>query len=302
MWEGHPADFDIYWQYTLDDLARIPSAPEIDLLPMRSTDFATAYTVKLTSVGPYRLFAYLSVPNGDGPFPAIYYPPKYQSVLELIPQGSSNELRSRFITFSLACRGQRNADQPFSAMFPGLLTERINDAPNYIFRGIVADAVRGQEYLLSRPELDRSRVVSIGNDVALISSALHQGVSHVVCTPALFFDSMNLASKTGAYPLEEINDYLGSFPDRRQAVSESLAYMDLRGFAPRIHASTLLMADAPGGLMDGSALKPVAEAIKAKSEVHSSENSSYRDGMFIESWIANEFGYQEAIVPRHWQE
>ena len=302
MWDGHPADFDTFWQSTLDDLARYSAAAEVDVLPIRSTDFATAYSVKLTSVGPYRLFGYLSIPRGDGPFPAIYYPPKYQSVLELIPQGSSNELRSRFITFSLAARGQRNSDQPFSAMFPGLLTERIDDAPNYIFRGVVADAVRGQEYLLSRPEVDRSRVVSIGNDMALIAASLHQDVSNVVCTPAIFFDSMNLAAKTGAYPLEEVNDYLNTFPGRRQAVAESLAYLDLRGFVPKVQASTLLMTDAPGGLMDGSTLQPAAQAVPGKTTVHDSESSSYKDGMFIENWLAGEFGYQEALVPRHWQD
>lgn len=301
MWEGQPSDLDTYWRDTLDDLARFPAAPEVDLLPIRSTDFATAYAVRLTSVGPYRLFGYLSIPKGDGPFPAIYYPPKYQSVLELIPQGSSNELRTRFITFSLAGRGQRNSDQPFSAMFPGLLTERIHDAQSYVFRGVVADAIRGQEYLLTRPELDRSRVVSMGNDVGLIAAALHQGVSHVVCTPALFFDSINLAPRTGAYPLEEINDYMNAFPSRRDAVAQSLAYLDIRGLAPKVHSSTLLMADASGGLMDSVALRPVADAIQGKAMLHDSDSSSYKDGMFIEKWIAAEFGYEEALVPRHWQ-
>lgn len=302
MWEGQPADFDTYWQSALDDLERYPAAPEVEPLPIRSTDFATAYAVRLTSVGPYRLFGYLSIPRGGGPFPAIYYPPKYQSVLELIPQGSSNELRSRYVTFSLAGRGQRNSDQPFSAMFPGMLTEGIDDARNYIFRGVIADAVRGQEYLLSRPEVDRSRVVSVGNDVALMSAAMHQGASHLVCTPALFVDTMNQATRTGAYPLEEINDYLNTFPDRRRAVAESLGYMDLRGFAPKVQAATLLMADPSGGLMDNDALQPIADAIRGQTTVHGSESSSYKDGMFMENWMAAEFGYREALLPRHWRD
>ena len=104
-----PADFDAYWQYTRDDLAAYPMSPELELLPLRSTDFATLYSVRLTSVGPYRLFGYLSIPKGDGPFPAIYYAPKYQSVLEIIPQGTANLQRSAYITFCLAARGQRNA-------------------------------------------------------------------------------------------------------------------------------------------------------------------------------------------------
>src|SRR5215813_13094941 len=130
-----------YWQDTLDELARYPARAEIDVLPLRATPFATLYGVRLTSLGPYRLFGYLSIPAGGGPFPAIYYPPKYQSVLEIIPQGTANLQRSRYITFSLAGRGQRNADMPYAAMFPGLLTESIDDPALYIFRGIAADSV-----------------------------------------------------------------------------------------------------------------------------------------------------------------
>ncbi|MGH2541223.1 MAG: acetylxylan esterase, partial [Ardenticatenaceae bacterium] len=127
-----PDDFDSYWQATLEELGRCPMRPEVDILPIRCTDFASLYTVRLTSVGPYRLFAYLSIPKGEGPFPVIYYTPKYASVLEIIPQGSPNAERSRFITFSLGARGQRNSDQPFSAMFPGLLTEGIDSPESYV--------------------------------------------------------------------------------------------------------------------------------------------------------------------------
>src|SRR5207249_8617610 len=130
-----------YWQHALAELSRCPARPEIEALPLRSTAFATLSGVRLSSAGPYRLFGYLSIPKGTGPFPAIYYAPKYQSVLEIIPQGTANLQRSRYITFSLAARGQRNADTPYAAMFPGQLTDGIDAATSYIFRGIVADSV-----------------------------------------------------------------------------------------------------------------------------------------------------------------
>src|SRR5215475_12301185 len=199
-----PGDFDQYWQQTLEALAGYPACPEIDLLPLRNTDFATLYGVRLTSLGPYRVFGYLSIPTGTGPFPAIYYPPKYQSVLEIIGQGTANLQRSRYITFALAGRGQRNADTPYAAMFPGLFTEGIDNAASYIFRGIVADSIRGLEFLLTRRELDPRRVVVVGNDMALITAALQPGATHVVTAPALFYNTAELASQTRAYSLEEV--------------------------------------------------------------------------------------------------
>lgn len=294
-------DFHTYWRQTLDELARVPAAPEIEPLPMRSTDYAEMYAVKLTSVGPYRLYAYLSVPNGDGPFPAIYYTPKYQSVLEPIPQGSPNQLRSRFVTFALAARGQRNADKPFAAQFPGLLTERIHDAAAYIFRGIAADSARGLEYLLTRPEVDAERVAAVGNDTALITAALCPGITHIVCTPALFVDTAELAPRAADYPLEEINDYLNLYPQRKDAVRNTLSYFHLSRHAPAVSAQTLLMAGAAGSLLDANALSSVSSALGSAVEVFESQSSSFKDGMYSEQWLADKFGFDAPILPEHWQ-
>ena len=295
--------FDAYWKDTLDSLARYPAAPEIETMPLRSTPFATLYGVRLTSLGPYRLFGYLSIPAGTGPFPAIYYAPKYQSVLEIIPQGTANLQRSRYITFSLASRGQRNADSPYAAMFPGLLTEGIDNAASYIFRGIVADSVRGLEFLSTRPELDGSRVVVVGNDVALITAALTEGATHVVAAPALFYNTAELAPKGHAYPLEEINDYLRQFPARTEAVRNTLSHFDLRAFAPRVGARTLLMAGAPGTTLDGRALAPLVSALKGEVTVYESEQSTYKDGLYAEQWMAAQCGITDvrSILPEHWR-
>jgi cephalosporin-C deacetylase len=298
-----PADFDQYWQQTLDDLAGYAARPEVELLPLRTTDFATLYGVRLTSRGPYRLFGYLSIPTGKGPFPAIYYAPKYQSVLEIIPQGTANLQRSAYLTFALAGRGQRNSDTPYAAMFPGLLTEGIDDVESYIFRGLAADSVRGLEFLLTRRELDPSRVVVVGNDLALITAALHPGATHVVATPALFYRTAELAPKTQAYPLEEINDYLRIFPTQVTAVRRTLAYYDLRAFAPRVTATTLLMAGSAGSLLDGQALAPLVRALHGTVTVHESKQSSYQDGLYAEQWMAEQCDITDvlSILPEHWR-
>jgi cephalosporin-C deacetylase len=295
--------FDQYWQQTLDRLAGYPACPEIELLPLRRTDFATLYGVRLTSLGPYRVFGYLSIPSGSGPFPALYYAPKYQSVLEIIPQGTANLQRSQYITFSLAARGQRQADMPYAAMFPGLLTEGIAHPEAYIFRGIAADGVRGLAFLLTRPELDPTRVVLIGNDMALIIAALHRGATHVVTTPALFYNTAVLAPRTQAYPLEEINDYLRAYPTQAEAVRQTLAYYDLRAFAPRVTATTLLVAGPPGALLDRPALAPLAQALPGQVTVYDSTQSTYKDGLYAETWVAAQCGIQDvrSILPEQWR-
>jgi cephalosporin-C deacetylase len=293
-----------YWPQALAELSRCPARPEIEPLPLRSTPFATLYGVRLTSLGPYRLFGYLSIPKGTGPFPAIYYAPKYQSVLEIIPQGTANLQRSRYVTFSLAGRGQRNADSPHAAMFPGLLTEGIHRAESYPFRGIVADSIRGLEFLLTRREVDHARVVVAGNDVALITAALTSGATHVVTAPALFYKTAELAPKTQAYPLEEINDYLRLHPAHTEAVRRTLANFDLVGLAARVTAATLVMAGAPGSLLDAAALRPLTTSLKGPVTVYESRQSLYQDGLYSERWMAEQCGIADvqSILPEHWRE
>ena len=296
-----PADFDSYWEATLAELAKVPPAPEIEEIPLRSTDFTAAFSVRLTSVGPYRIFAYLSIPRGSGPFPARFYLPRYGSVVEPIPQGAANALRGQYVTCSIGVRGQREASQPFAASFPGLLTQDIDDAGAYVFRGIVADCCRGLEFLASRPEVDSQRVVAMGNDLALITAALCPQVTHVVCTPALFYATKDLASRTETYPLEEINDYLRYYPSRREAVHRTLSYFDLRWFAARLCATTLLLGGADGELLDGETLDPLLQVLDGRVELHKTEHSSYKDGLFAEEWVTRQLGLEQAILPEHWR-
>ena len=296
-----PDGFDDYWNAVTAELDAISAEPEVEAIPLRDTEYATLYGVRLTGIGPYRLFGYLSVPKGDGPFPAIYWPPKYASVLEIIPQGTANAVRREFVTFSIAGRGQRNSDRPFAAMFPGLLTEGIRSPEEYIFRGIVADAIRGLEYLNSLDFVDTSRVAVIGNDVAMQTLALRPNATHLVCAPALFFNPLGLAQKTQGYPLEEYSDYLRTYPSDADSVAKTLSYFDLRAFADRVCATALLNAGPQGSILEPETLRPVSDAIGGDVTVYASERSSYKDGLYLERWIADKLGLDEPILPEHWQ-
>ena len=303
MSKNRPSDFGSFWYTVGRELAEISVAPEVESIPMRSTDFADLYGVRLSSIGPYRLFGYLSVPKGDGPFPVIYYVPKNASVLEIIPQGTSNEIRSRYITFSLACRGMRNSDSPYAAMYPGQLTDGLESHETYVYRGIVADTVRGADYIMTRPEVDKNRVAAWGNDNAILAAALHDSITHIVSTPAYLFDPIESVSKTDSYPLAEFGDYIRSNPSNSDMARSILEYFNLRWHAQSITANTLIMADHEDGIYSTESLSDLKELIPGEITLHGSERSSFKDGLFAENWITSEmFGKEVSpIVPEHWR-
>src|SRR5690349_3008551 len=165
---SRPADFEAYWSDVDRELGQVPAAPEFEPLALRTTDFATAYSVRLTSVGPYRIFGYLSVPTGPGPFPALLETPRYGSVNH--PPHYNDRLR--YVVFTVMHRGQRLANELFAASYPGLMTHGIRNEVSYVYRSIVADCLRSAEFLFARAEVDPDRVGVAGtDDLALLTAA-----------------------------------------------------------------------------------------------------------------------------------
>ncbi len=302
-----PAAFEAYWRDTLDALGQIEAAPALELIPLRTTDFARLYGVSLTSLGGYQIYGYLSIPTETtggakpGPHPAIYFAPRYQSVVQPIPQGTSNELRRHFVTFSLAARGQRNADVPFAAAFPGWLTTDIADAAKYIFRGVVADCVRGLAFLSGRAEVDATRIAVVGNDLAFMTAALGKGaasVAHVAATPELFF---GLPQQNESYPRAEINDHLRLTPGDLDDVRQTLSLFDLRAFAPMVTATRLITTGPAGSALNTDVLAPLADAPQAA--LRASEQSHYKDGVALMTWLVTQFGGPDVndLLPPAWR-
>lgn len=303
MHTSKPADFDPYWQRVDDELAAVPARPEESELALRSTDYATCYAVRLTSIGPYRVFGYLSLPNGKGPWPALYLPYRYTSVVEVLTQGDTMHKRAQYAVFALAARGHRNADEPFAARFPGLLTHGVDDATRYVYRGIVADCCRGAEYLLGRPEIDKARVTVVSHsELSLLVAALRPRFCAAVASPSLFYRAAELFPRYSQYPQEEINDYVRAFPEKADAVYRTLSYFDPLHFAPRIACPTLLWAANHNAPWNKDELEPLCEATQGSCEARQADGSTYEEGIYQERWIAQRAGVVDPALPEHWRE
>lgn len=275
-------DFEAFWAAVDAELARYPVAPQLEPLPLRSTDTFTTYAVRLTSLGPYRIFGYYSVPKRAGRVPGLLQTPRYGSVNH-IPDYHDRE---RYAVLQIMHRGQRLADRPFAAAYPGLLTLGIQQPETYIYRAIVADCVRAAEFLLSRPEVDLDHVAVEGDDLALLTAARRASFRAVQAHELLLYRLLESAKRSQEYPVEELNDFLRSHRGSEAQVQNTLSFFDPLQHAPRIRATTLLA----GG--DEAWLQPLRGALGGPAEVYSLTHYGSIDHEWMDAWLAGQLGSQ----------
>ena len=113
------ASADRYCQETEAALAEFPVDVHLERDDFYSQPDWDVFQMRYTSADGFRLFAWLSVPEGRGPFPAIIRMPDYGSVHDIV----YTPLREQAVVMNPTIRGQRRSDQVFQAQFPGLLRD-----------------------------------------------------------------------------------------------------------------------------------------------------------------------------------
>lgn len=289
-----PDDFASYWDELDRDLAQFVPAPELNPNPRRSTSFATSYDLRLTSLGSYRIFGFVSVPHGDGPFPALLQTPRYGSVNN--PPHWDD--RQRYVVLTLMHRGQRLSDSPFAAEYPGLLTLGIESPDTWIYRGILADIIRGCEYLLCHPSVDPARVGIAGDDLALIAAARRPGFSVLNLTAPFLYRLLEARLRTDAYPTEEVSEYLAFHPGSDDAVARTLSYFDPAAHAPAFTGTTILSEQDPGALNGPEWLDPLRNALGGPVIPYRLAHEGGTDHDALDALLAAQLGVSP--LPRLW--
>jgi cephalosporin-C deacetylase-like acetyl esterase len=296
--------FPAYWNAVDEELAETPARPVLTADPARSTEFSDFYTVGLTGLGGYRVFGYLSVPHGPGPFPALLETPRHGSVNH---SPHYNE-RLRYLVFTVMHRGQRLADRPFAAAYPGLFTLGIEDPATYVYREVVADCLRGADFLLGQSRADPARTAVIGDDLALITAA-RRPFSTLCLTSPLFHRALEARESTSAYPLEELNDLLRAEPGALEAVRRTLAFFDPVRHAPSVSAArTLLAVDGDAEDAETAETAETAEdtgwyapllAALGRVDLHRLTHEDAADHNRLDAWLAARLGTVAMTRFRH---
>jgi cephalosporin-C deacetylase len=231
---------DQFWKQTEAILAERPAEVNVHRDSFYSQPDWDVYQMRYRSVGGYWLFAWLSVPKGEGTFPAIVRMPDYGSVHDIV----YTSLRDRAVVMNPTYRGQRQSDQSFHAEYPGLLTEGIEDPETYVMRKVFADALRGYDALFEQNvgHVGKTALIGAGLGGSLAwAVAARRGLVDAVAanTPMALGNPASLEPGL-AYPLAELDDYLRLTPESRDAVVESTSVLDPLLTASQIVSPVLL--------------------------------------------------------------
>ncbi|MDP8923382.1 MAG: acetylxylan esterase [Chloroflexota bacterium] len=239
-----PADFDGFWDAIMAEAATIPLNPTVEHVPLRSDEDVDVYEIHYDSLDHVRIAGWYCVPKAASippPYPALLIVPGYVSE----PTLPKSWARMGYAAVGVAPRGKLRSNARFNPGYPGLLVHNVVDRHTYAYRGFYIDACRAVDFVLTRSEVDPTRVgvhgSSQGGALTITTAALRRDVITCAAAGAPYLCGfMVAASLTRSYPYEEINDYLRLHPEREPLVRETVAYYDGINFAPLIRCPTFV--------------------------------------------------------------
>lgn len=253
-----PADFDAFWQATLDETRAHPLAARFEPVDYGLRLFET-YDVTFHGYGGQPVKAWLIYPASAGaPLPCV---------VQYLGYGGGRGFPLNWLTWPSAgyatllmdTRGQGSTwlkgdtpDLPDGAnpSVPGFMTQGILDPRTYYYRRVFSDAVRAVEAARSHPAVDASRLAvtggSQGGGISIAVSGLVPDLTASLPDVPFLCHFTRAITLINTSPYNEITRYLSIHRDKTEHVLRTLSYFDGMHFAARTNAPTLYSV----GLMD----------------------------------------------------
>lgn len=253
-----PDDFDAYWSDTLTELARIPAdirvltehpddeqsdRPEHENTPWQNVAVTRLTYASLDNKRPTGwLFRPLSTPMAG----ALLFLPGYSATCaaSLNQTVLAQVAEQGFAVLAIDPRGQGESRREQPPGPGGKLVTGPFAPQSYIYRGIIADCVRGVDVLIDQTGVDAIGVFghSQGGGLALITASVAQAkVRAVGCMiPFLTHFAWAFEHRPSTGPYQEIYDFARQRPDEALLLRRALGYIDTLNHAPRVQAPTLV--------------------------------------------------------------
>lgn len=249
---SEPADFDAFWQRTLDEARQYPLNAQFEEVDFGLTAFKT-YDVTYAGFGGQPIKGWFILPaEAKDAVPCV---------VEYIGYGGGRGYpynwllwpSAGYATLVMDTRGQGGAwlhgDTPDipnggNPSAPGFMTQGILDPDTYYYRRVYTDAVRALETALSHDAVDASRIAvtggSQGGGISVAVTGLAPDKVTVSMPDVPFLCHFRRAvGLTDRAPYTEIVKYLSIQRENEDIVFNTLSYFDGMNFAARAKAKSL---------------------------------------------------------------
>ncbi|MBN7811780.1 acetylxylan esterase [Algoriphagus sp. H41] len=232
-----PGDFEAFWEKGKAELAEVPLDPKMVHLPERSTETVDVYHVSFQNIRNSRIYGVLTVPKGEGKFPAILQVPgagirPYVGDLGKAARGA--------ITLQIGIHGipidlpQDVYGNLSSGALNGYWNFNISDKDIYYYKRVYLGCVRAVDFLTSLPQYDGQNLGiqggSQGGALAIITAALDSRIKYLSSMyPALSDMTGYLHGRAGGWPHMFAGNNL-QYYNYPEAI-ETLSYYDVVNFA-----------------------------------------------------------------------
>jgi cephalosporin-C deacetylase-like acetyl esterase len=243
------SDFEAFWQMTIQELAQTSPQFKLTPRPTLSTARYEMYSVEMKSLDNVTIRGIYRHPKGKKNVPVVLQIPSLgggfvntQSLEEQPLYGIPLD----FAVLSLNIRGHGNSRDQVNMgknMF-AYITHNLHDKRKYVYRGAVADVIRGLDFISQRAEIDKDRIViegaSQGGGLSLIVAALDSRVKLCAADVPFLCDMEGLTTQTD-WVRNEIDKYIkkNKWLSFSQAL-HNLSYFDTKNFAHLIKVPVLM--------------------------------------------------------------
>ena len=187
--EQAPDDLLNFWDNLKEQLAQIPIEPIITF--EADGDYSTSYRINLPIIDDRRVYGYISVPDGEGPFPAVLQLPPFGSSPNIVNPDFHTAERTGCLAMSISIHNAEPDEEDPQAYQPDI----INDENMNYYRYAILGAIRALDYLVSRDDYDGEHLavmgVSQGGGLSLLLAGLDDRVK------ALAYSNPALCQHTG---------------------------------------------------------------------------------------------------------
>lgn len=237
-----PADFDSFWDKTLEELAKVEPNFKVTELPDSARDNRRVFAIEMKSLGNLTVRGWMTIPdtkNKRKKFPVLLGLPGYQ--VDLKPMFGSDEDLAIVV---LNVRGQGNSRDKIRTLRDDYIFTGLEDKSRYVMRGAIMDCVRMVDFIFSREELDHDNIMvsggSMGGFLSMATAALDHRIKLCSAQNPILCDVKALPGKV-EWPLRDLNRYArinrGLTLDK---LLDNLSYFDTKNFATRIQCPTLV--------------------------------------------------------------